>query len=56
VNNLCMALVFIGFYSAISIAIYVTQSAWPLLALGLTPKIQIQRTTTNEDDEPVLRQ
>lgn len=42
-----IALIYVGFFALIASAVYITQSAIPLLALFLTPSFE----TSYDDDE-----
>jgi hypothetical protein len=42
------ALIYVGFYSLIALVCYFTASAWPLLALMLSPSVS---WTDGENDE-----
>ena len=37
-GNYAVSLVFLGFFALIGLTVYLTESAWPLLALLLTPE------------------
>ena len=49
-HYLWTALVYVGFYGMIAVAIYVTQSAWPLLALICSPKVEFNAENKNKED------
>ncbi len=37
-GNYAVSLVFIGFFALLAFAVYLTESAWPLLGLFFTPE------------------
>ena len=48
-KHLSVALVFIAFFSLIGVACYITQSAWPMWGLLLTPTWSSK--SNDKDDE-----
>ena len=46
-KHLSVALVFIAFFSLIGLACYITQSAWPMWGLLLTPTLP---SKSNDND------
>lgn len=48
---ICICLCVIGFCAAISVAIIVSKSAWPLLAFGLIPTIRFTDSPSKSEDD-----